>query len=224
MTKNVNQTKNFHSIRKNHLFALALVPMFTVLMCVAAKISIPTPIVPITLQVTIAVLSGLLLGARLGFLSQLLYLLMGLVGLPVFAQGGGIGYVTTLTFGYLVGFAFCALAGGFLADLLDRKSVAGKHLFVGLAVISFISLIVCYFFGMAYMYGLSHFYTGFTGQALGVHTIIGFNVLPFAKDIILSLLAAELARRLWRFRYRGTADRNAVSDSGNAVQNQISQF
>ena len=125
-----NSQPHYLTNRKKHLLSLALTPLFTVLMIVSAKISIPMPILPITFQVTAAILSGLLLGARLGFLSQVLYLIMGLAGLPVFTKGGGIEYVFSGSFGYIIGFCFCALFGGLLADWSDKKLRGNLHDFL----------------------------------------------------------------------------------------------
>ena len=207
---------NFHEQRKNHLLSLTLVPVFTVLMCVSAQIRIPVPVIPFTLQVTVAIMSGLLLGGRLGFLSQALYLFMGLMGLPVFAGGGGIGYVATGSFGYLVGFLFCALAGGFLADLADRHTDKVHISYIRILLISLAGLLVCYTFGIIYLYFLSNYYTGFTGTKYSFLTTLAVGTLPYVgKDIVLCLLASELTRRLWRFRYRKinsvvSTDRTAV--------------
>lgn len=221
MTVQNSSSQSAHQIRKNKMLSLALVPVFTVLMIISAQIRIPVPPIVITLQLTVAILSGLLLGARLGFLSQILYILMGLIGLPVFAGGGGPGYVTVITFGYIIGFAFCALVGGFLADQLDKKEKYNKGFtqYLGIVVISFVSLFVCYLFGMAYMYLLSHFYTGFAGNPMDVALILKVNLLPIAKDVVLCLLASELARRLWRFRYRGNVRQNEITDSFDTVAN-----
>jgi biotin transport system substrate-specific component len=148
-------------------------------------------------------MSGLLLGARLGFLSQVLYLFMGLIGLPVFAGGGGIGYVVTGSFGYLVGFLFCALAGGFLADLADRQTDKVHISYIRILLISLAALLVCYTFGIVYLYFLSNYYTGFTGTKYSFLATLAFGTLPYiGKDVVLCLLASELTRRLWRFRYR----------------------
>lgn len=216
---------SFRESRKNRLLALTLVPLFTVLMIVSAKIVIPVPVIPITLQVTVAIMSGLLLGARLGFLSQLLYLFMGLMGLPVFARGGGIGYVVTGSFGYLVGFAFCALTGGILADMLDRRTNKVRVSYVRILLISFTALIVCYLFGITYLYFLSNFYTGFAGTKYSLMTTLAYGALPFiGKDILLCVLAAELTRRLWRFRFRAVSVQNgeyketAPADAAEAIQ------
>ena len=204
-TKVIRPEPSFHDKRKNQLLSITLVPLFTVLMCVSAQIRIPVPVIPFTLQVTVAIMSGLLLGARLGFLSQVLYLLMGLSGLPVFAGGGGIGYVVTGSFGYLVGFLFCALTGGFLADITDRHTDMIHVSYLRILLISLISLAVCYSFGIVYLYILSNFYTGYAGTKYTFLTTLAYGSLPYiGKDVALCLLASELTRRLWRLRYRGS--------------------
>src|SRR5512138_1804581 len=81
-----------------------LVVLFADLTAVAARISLPLPPVPLTLQTAMVLLAGAFLGARAGMLAMLLYLAMGLAGLPVFAGGGGPAYVLAPSFGYLVGF------------------------------------------------------------------------------------------------------------------------
>jgi len=205
-TANLNSktTPTFHEKRKNQLLSLTLVPVFTVLMCVSAQITIPVPVIPFTLQVTVAIVSGLLLGSRLGFLSQALYLFMGLMGLPVFAGGGGgIGYVMRGSFGYLVGFLFCALIGGFFADLADRRTNGVSVSYIRILLISLTALLVCYAFGITYLYFLSNYYTGYAGTKYSFVTTLAYGALPFiGKDVVLCFLAAELTRRLWRFRYR----------------------
>ena len=64
--------------------------MFTALIIAGAFIKIPTPFVAITLQFLFTTLAGFLLGGRLGLVSVLIYLVMGLIGIPVFTQGGGL--------------------------------------------------------------------------------------------------------------------------------------
>lgn len=90
--------------------------MFAVLITVGAYIKVPVPVVPFTLQLLFTTLAGLLLGSRLGATSVVLYIVMGLAGLPVFATGGGLGYVLEPSFGYLVGFAAAAWVTGRIAE------------------------------------------------------------------------------------------------------------
>ena len=79
---------------------MVLCAMFTVLVAIGAFIRVPVPFVPFTLQVLFTTLAGLILGPKLGAMSVTLYVALGLLGLPIFASGGGIGYVFQPTFGY----------------------------------------------------------------------------------------------------------------------------
>ncbi|HEY6000967.1 MAG TPA: biotin transporter BioY [bacterium] len=97
------------------LHRAVLVALFAVLTAVGAFIRVPLPGVPFTLQVPAVLLAGVALGPWLGAASQLAYIAMGLLGLPVFASGGGPGYVLTPTFGFLVGFVAAALVTGLVA-------------------------------------------------------------------------------------------------------------
>ncbi len=82
---------------------LLLTALFAALTAVGAFLKIPIPPVAITLQTLFMVLAGLLLGAKYGALSQLVYVALGLVGLPIFTQGGGFSYVLMPSFGFLLG-------------------------------------------------------------------------------------------------------------------------
>lgn len=92
-----------------------LVALFAALTAVGAFVRVPLPGVPFTLQVPAVLLAGVALGPWLGAASQLAYLGVGLIGLPVFATGGGPGYVLTPTFGFLVGFVVAAPVVGLVA-------------------------------------------------------------------------------------------------------------
>ena len=95
---------------------LILVSLFTALMVVGAFIKIPFPLLPITLQPFFCAFAGLILGSRLGALSQIIYVVMGLVGLPVFTQGGGLIYVFVPSFGFLLGFILGAYVIGRISE------------------------------------------------------------------------------------------------------------
>ena len=92
---------------------VAYTALFVALTAVSAQIAIPIGSVPITLQVLMVLLSGFLLGSRLGFIAQLLYVIMGAVGFPVFANfSGGIGVIYGPTGGYLLAFPLAAFIVG----------------------------------------------------------------------------------------------------------------
>ena len=99
-----NKTKN-----------LAYCALFTALIAVGAFIRVPVPVVPFTLQYLFTMLAGLLLGPRLGTIAVGTYVLLGLVGLPIFTHGGGFWYVFQPSFGYLLGFCVGTFVTGWLA-------------------------------------------------------------------------------------------------------------
>lgn len=100
------------SITYNHARLLIYASLFAILTFVGALIRLPFLPAPISLQTFFVVLSGLALGPRYGAASQLLYLFLGLAGLPIFANGGGPAYVLQPTFGYLLGFPAASYFAG----------------------------------------------------------------------------------------------------------------
>lgn len=115
-----------------------LVALFAVLTALGAFIRIPLPTgVPFTLQIPAVLMAGIALGPLRGAASQLAYLAAGLLGLPVFAAGGGPAYALTPTFGFLVGFIAGAAVAGLVAGDAARCGTvrAAAALAAGIAVI-----------------------------------------------------------------------------------------
>jgi biotin transport system substrate-specific component len=120
----------------------------SLLLAVSAQVAFPLPFspVPITFQTLIALLSGAVLGSRLGALSVLVYLTEGVIGLPFFAKGGaGLAYLRGVTGGYLLGFVIAAFAVGVLVERgFGRK--------VSTAVIAMlIGNVILYSFGLSWL-------------------------------------------------------------------------
>lgn len=121
-----------------------------------AFIKIPFPYVPLTLQTFFVLLAGNILGAQLGALSQIIYLCIGLIGLPIFAYGGGFGYILQPTFGYLVAYP----GGSFIAGLIIRslfknnriKKIKQNFLFIKICLANFLSILFIYLIGVTYLY------------------------------------------------------------------------
>ena len=90
--------------------------LFTALIAVGAFIKIPIPVVPFTLQFLFTTLAGLLLGSKMGAVSVIAYMVLGLVGLPIFSEGGGIWYVFKPSFGYIIGFCIGTYVTGLMAE------------------------------------------------------------------------------------------------------------
>ena len=176
-------------VRHHRRFAseLAKCSVFVVLMIIAAKISIPFYPVALTFQTVIAVSAGLLLGAKYGASSIAVYVFMGLLGLPVFANGGGFAYVVQLSFGYTLGFIGAAFSAGMVAgrgELTLRRSLFS-------AVVGFL---VNYLIGIPYFACIWCWYLHNSGLW---QIILTGNLLYMPKDLLLCVLAAVLA---WRIR------------------------
>jgi biotin transport system substrate-specific component len=126
---------------------MILTGLFAALTAVGAFIQIPIGTVPITLQLLFTVLAGVMLGSKLGALSQLVYVLIGLFGVPILAGGtGGFSSVLSPSFGYLIGFILCAYVVGKLTEGNKKPS------FAGLLFASFIGVMVVYLIGVPYLY------------------------------------------------------------------------
>ena len=175
-------------MRKNTLRNMTLCAMFAVLIAAGAFMRIPMPLVPITLQYLFTMLAGLLLGGKWGAAAVCVYMALGLAGLPVFTQGGGIGYVLQPSFGYIIGFAVGTYVTGTLAW---RKEKPG---FGYLFAASLLGLGIIYLFGLIYYSLISHVVLK---TSIGLWPLLVHGcLLTLPGDIALSVLGAILGRRL----------------------------
>lgn len=162
--------------------------LFVALITAGAFIKVPVPVVPFTLQLLFTMLAGLLLGAKLGGITVSIYVLMGLIGFPVFTEGGGLGYIFNTSFGYLIGFA----VGAYVTGLIANKKSAPSY--KRLLVANFVGLAIVYAFGTVYLYLISNLYLG---RAISAWTVLLYGFfLAVPGDIALCFLAANLAKRL----------------------------
>lgn len=167
---------------------LMLCGVFAAMIGIGAFIRIPVPVVPFTLQFLFTTLAGMLLGKRLGTLSVIVYLVIGLAGVPIFAQGGGFSYVMQPTFGYLLGFAAGCWVTGSITEGLKQLSVKG------LLVAGFSGLAVVYIIGMAYYYLICNYVLG-TPIAFWPLFLYCF-LLAVPGDIALCIVSAILSKRI----------------------------
>ena len=168
--------------------SLLLCAMFTALICIGAFIRIPTPLVPLSMQLWCTTMAGILLGPKLGAVSVLVYVLLGLMGVPVFTMGGGIGYVMQPTFGYLIGFILGTWLTGFIAYKKEQPDVKW------LLLAAFAGMLVVYIAGTAYCYVISRFVLG--TEIAFWPLLISCFVLPFPGDAVLCAVSAMMGRRL----------------------------
>ncbi len=168
--------------------SLILCALFAALIAVGAFLRIPIPVVPFTLQLLFTMMAGLLLGGKLGAASVCVYLVMGLLGLPIFAEGGGLSYVLKPSFGYLIGFAAASYVTGVIAN---RVTAPG---YGRLLAANFAGLGIVYLFGMVYYYLMSNFYLG---NPIGLWPLFLYCfLLAVPGDIVLCILGALLGKRL----------------------------
>jgi biotin transport system substrate-specific component len=162
---------------------MAYASLFGALTAVGAYLIIPLPPVPITLQTLFLGLAGLLLGGRLGALSQVVYLLLGIIGLPVFAGGkAGLGVLLGPTGGYLFGFVAAAYTIGRLASLRERPGFAW--------------LCLCLVAGTAVVYLLGVLQLSLVARLAPLKALT-VGVLPFlAGDAVKILLTALVALKI----------------------------
>jgi len=167
---------------------MILVALFAALTAIGAFIKIPIPPVPLTLQFLFCAFAGVLLGSRLGMYSQMLYVAIGLSGIPIFTNGGGISYVFQPTFGYLIGFILCAFIIGKLTENL--KEVNFKNIFFPVIV----GLISVYAVGVPYLYFILN---GYLGKSVPFLTVLKSGFLMFIiQDICWSILIAFTAAKI----------------------------
>lgn len=163
---------------------MTLVAMFTGLTAIGAFISIPIGEVPISMQSLFVILSGLILGSKLGALSQILYIILGLIGLPIFANfTGGLQSLMKPSFGFVIGFIFAAYIVGKITDKnKDHKSIW---------LASFVGTIVIYLFGLPYMYYILNI---IMLKEMSFATIIKIGCIIFLPgDIIKAVVSSVVA-------------------------------
>ncbi len=161
---------------------LTLCALFAALIAIGAHIKIPTPLLPLTFQTLFVVLSGLVLGRRYGALSVCVYVVAGVMGLPVFT-----GSALNPTFGYIVGFIPGAWLSGYIAERF-------KPCFMTWTLGAVAGIAVIYAVGIPYYYVMSKYYIG---NEIGAKTLLLYFVLmPIPGDVAKSILAGLIVQRL----------------------------
>ena len=168
--------------------AVVLAGFFAALTAVGAWITIPLAPVPFTLQVFFVLLSGLLLGPRLGFSAMLVYIALGALGIPVFA-GFSAGLLRP-TAGYLIAFPPAAAIAGYIAKPTPHTG------FPRLVLASIAALSVIYALGLLWLYYWLNIIANTPTTFAHVFQIGAAAFIPI--DLVKAMLAAALAHRLRR--------------------------
>lgn len=162
---------------------MILVALFAALTAVGAFIQIPVGPVPITLQMLFTILAGMLLGSKLGALSQLVYVIIGLIGVPVFAGGtGGLSSVISPSFGYLIGF----ILGAYVIGKVTEKSY--KPSLIILLAASGMGTLVVYAVGVPYLFLIK----SIIGKGIPFASALKFGFYVFIPGDLLKCIAAAV--------------------------------
>ncbi|ABI67464.1 biotin transporter BioY [Syntrophomonas wolfei] len=189
---------------------MVLAAMFTALLCVLTilvRAFQPVMVMPFSLQPLVMLLAALLLSPLAASLSMLAYLLLGLIGLPVFSVPpyGGPAYVLLPSFGFLLGFPLAAyLQSWFLRHVWGKQHyhnaiTGGKaSILLKFSLSGLLGIIIYYLLGLPYMYLILNFYLGHT---VNVGQIIKLGFLPFVffdliKIAIAAIIAEQFCRRM----------------------------
>lgn len=170
---------------------ISLIALFSAIIVVCSFITIPAAI-PFTLQTFAVFLCLNILGGKKGIISILIYIFLGVIGLPVFSGfNGGIGVLLNVTGGYIIGFIFSALTFWLITSLFNKKPKKTVNL-----IASFMGLIVCYIFGTLW-YILLFIKNG---EAISFISAFTICVLPFIiPDILKIVLSVALSERINKF-------------------------
>jgi len=166
--------------------SIVICSLFCALICVGAFIRIPLPELSITMQLFFVLLAGLVLDGKMAFLSVLVYILLGLLGLPVFSAGGGLSYVLKPSFGYLLGFA---VAAGTMGIICRKDSELWRMIAATVA-----GIFIIYTFGISYYILISELVLNISLSPEFIATFCILTVLP--GDIISAILAVVLAGKI----------------------------
>ena len=179
-------------------FKIAVTALMCALTCAGGFIRIPLPLLDITLQTFFACMAGLILGKKWGTASQAIYAFMGLVGVPVFTRGGGITYIFQPSFGFILGFVFCAFLCGVLRDIFFSKKIntAGKIKateYFKVFLICIVGILGVYLIGAPYMLIMQSVYLSFNHAAIIAAALnLPLYFLGDLLSLILLIIAAPI--------------------------------
>lgn len=167
---------------------ITLIALMIALLIICSYISIPIGTVPISLQTFAVVLIGLLLPPSWSVLVMILYMMMGLVGLPVFAGGqGGLQSLLSPSFGFVIAFIIGAPA---ISLYLSKRPLSYIHHLMA----SLIGQLLIYAVGLSYMAWILNVYLG---NSFNLGAILSMGMIPFIPgDILKTILAVTIYQRL----------------------------
>lgn len=185
-------------MKKIDVYELCLSSVLLALLIAGSKISIPVGVINLTFQTLIVFIIISLVRKRCAILILSTYIILGLIGLPVFSSGGGYVYLFKPSFGFIIGFLVAAI-------VVPNKLNHGWFKLIN----STIALAVIYLFGCVYMYIILNYYMNLDRSVLYV---INAGVTPFiVKDYICAILATVISIRLSDMFYKRYDVKNATN-------------
>lgn len=171
---------------KTNIYQITMIGIAAAITCIMAPLSIPIGPVPISLTHLAIYFSLYALGMKKGFISYLVYMLIGMVGLPVFSNfTGGFAKIMGPTGGYIIGFAFMALVSGFFIDRFFEKRLI---CFLGIVA----GNIICYALGSLWL----AYQANITFSLALAEGVIPFIPFDFVKILIGIFLGPQIRQRL----------------------------
>ena len=173
------------TFRQSKNYTMVITALMAAVTCILAPLSIPIGPIPISLTNFAIYLSLYLLNWKMGTLSYIIYLLVGLVGLPVFSGfTGGVGKLAGPTGGYIIGFIPMAIIAGIVIDKFSQRWIQILGMIVGTAI--------CYAFGTAWFC----IQAGYTVSAALAVCVIPFIPADLIKMVIAMIIGPEIRKRL----------------------------
>lgn len=189
----IKNDKTPKSQRKSAVLDIVYIALFIAIITVCSQIYIPLGLVPFTLQTLGVFVTAALLGLKRGTISIILYLVIGLIGIPVFAEfSGGISLVFAPSFGYILGFILTSVTVGLCTKFFGKRIIP-------LIISMVIGLLLCYVVGTIWfitVYNLQ-------GNVMDIATALGYCVVPFlipdACKIIVSTVLVNRLDKILKF-------------------------
>ncbi len=175
--------------RRNLIVTLTLSALFCTLICIGSFIRIPMPnMMPVTLQTFFVLLTALVLPFKASTLAIVTYIVLGLIGLPIFSGGGGLGYVLMPNFGFIIGFLIATVIISVITEKL-KNSILWHYI-----LISLLGMAVIYIIGILYFAFITNIYNNNDYSWIWFIQSVFLPFLP--KEIICIILASLSAYKI----------------------------
>ena len=175
--------------RKNLIVTLTLSALFCTLICIGSFIRIPIPnMMPMTLQTFLVLLTALILPLKASTLAIATYIALGIIGLPIFSGGGGLGYVLMPNFGFIIGFFIATVI---ISAIVEKLKNCKLWRYI---IMSVVGIAIIYIIGIFYFAFITNVYNNNDYSAIWFIQTIFLPFLP--KEIICIILASLSAYKI----------------------------